>query len=30
MTPLPYVIVYGIEQDIVHIFRVMHTSEDRP
>ena len=30
VTPLPYIIVYGVEHDIVHIFRIMHTSEDRP
>ena len=28
IAPLPYVIVYGIESNIVHIFRIMHTSEN--
>ena len=30
MIPLPYIIVYGVESDMVYIFRVIHTSEDRP
>ena len=30
MTPLPYIIVYGVEPKIVHIFRVIHTSENWP
>jgi len=30
MTPLPYIIVYGVEPQIVHIFRVIHTSKDWP
>jgi toxin ParE1/3/4 len=30
MAPLPYIIVYGVERDIVHVFRVIHTSEDWP
>lgn len=28
--PLPYIIVYGVEPDLVHIFRIIHTSEDWP
>jgi toxin ParE1/3/4 len=30
MAPLPYIIVYGVETDMVHVFRVIHASEDRP
>jgi hypothetical protein len=30
MVPLPYIIVYGVEPDMLHIFRVIHTSEDLP
>lgn len=30
IAPLPYIIVYGVEPDMVHIFRVFHTSEDWP
>ena len=30
MSPLPYVIVYRVEPRIVHIFRVVHTSQDWP
>jgi toxin ParE1/3/4 len=30
MAPLPYLIVYGVEPDVIHIFRVIHTSEDWP
>ena len=30
MAPLPYIIVYGIEPQMVHIFRVIHTSQDWP
>jgi addiction module RelE/StbE family toxin len=30
MTPLPYIIVYGVEAQMVNIFRVIHTSEDWP
>ena len=30
MTPLPYIIVYGVEPQMVHIFRIIHTSEDWP
>lgn len=30
MAPLPYIIVYGVERDIVHVFRVIHSSEDWP
>ena len=27
MTPLPYIIVYGVEREIVHIFRVLHAGD---
>ena len=30
MTPLPYIIVYAVEPQMVHILRIIHTSEDRP
>jgi toxin ParE1/3/4 len=30
MTPLPYIIVYAVEPQMVHIFRIIHTSEDWP
>lgn len=30
MTPLPYIIVYGVEAHMVHIFRVIHTARDWP
>lgn len=26
MTPLPYIIIYGVESDMVHIFRVLHAA----
>jgi plasmid stabilization system protein ParE len=28
--PLPYIIVYGVDADSVHVFRVLHGAEDRP
>ena len=28
-SPLPYIIVYGVDRDMVHIFRVLHGAEDR-
>jgi toxin ParE1/3/4 len=28
--PLPYIIVYRVEPDIVHIFRVIHAAKDWP
>jgi toxin ParE1/3/4 len=28
--PLPYIIVYRVDSDFVHIFRVLHGAEDRP
>ena len=28
MSPLPYVIVYRVEPQVVHIFRIVHTSRD--
>ncbi len=28
MAPLPYIIVYGVESEIVHILRVIHSAED--
>ena len=30
LAPLPYIIVYGIDADTVHIFRVIHGAENRP
>jgi plasmid stabilization system protein ParE len=30
MAPLPYVIVYAVEPEMVHIFRVIHTSQEWP
>jgi plasmid stabilization system protein ParE len=30
MAPMPYIIVYGVDLDTVHIFRVIHTSQDWP
>jgi addiction module RelE/StbE family toxin len=30
MTPLPYIIVYGVEPDVVHILRVLHAAKSRP
>lgn len=30
MSPLPYIIVYRVEPQMVHIFRVVHTSQDLP
>ncbi|MDP9054260.1 MAG: type II toxin-antitoxin system RelE/ParE family toxin [Acidobacteriota bacterium] len=27
--PLPYIIVYRVDSDFVHIFRVLHAAEDR-
>ena len=26
---LPYVIVYGVAPEAVHVFRIMHTAQDR-
>lgn len=30
MNPLPYIIMYGVEPDMVHIFRILHAAQDRP
>ena len=30
MVPMPYMIVYGVESEMVHIFRIIHTSRDWP
>jgi toxin ParE1/3/4 len=30
LIPLPYIIVYGVEPDAVHIFRILHAAKDRP
>jgi len=30
MTPLPYIIVYGVEPQVVHILRIIHASENWP
>ena len=29
LTPLPYIIVYGVEPDVVHIFRIVHGARRR-
>ncbi len=29
LAPLPYIIVYGVEPEIVQILRVLHSSENR-
>jgi plasmid stabilization system protein ParE len=28
MAPLPYIIVYGVDADMVHIFRILHAAEE--
>ncbi len=28
MAPLPYIIVYGVQPDLVYIYRIIHTSEE--
>jgi addiction module RelE/StbE family toxin len=30
VAPMPYIIVYGVEPDMVHILRIIHASEDWP
>jgi len=30
LAPLPYIIVYQVEEQAVHIARIIHTSMDRP
>jgi plasmid stabilization system protein ParE len=30
LTPLPFIIVYGATGELVHVFRIMHTSQDWP
>ena len=27
--PMPYIVIYGVDSDFVHIFRVIHGAEDR-
>lgn len=29
MNPLPYIIIYGVEPDMVHIYRILHAAQDR-
>jgi toxin ParE1/3/4 len=29
LTPLPYIIVYAVEPEVVQMFRVLHAAEDR-
>ena len=29
ISPLPYIIVYGIDADLVHVLRVIHGAEER-
>ncbi|PWT98560.1 MAG: type II toxin-antitoxin system mRNA interferase toxin, RelE/StbE family [Terriglobia bacterium] len=28
LAPLPYIIVYAVEQDVIHVFRVLHAAQD--
>jgi hypothetical protein len=30
MTSVPYIIVYSIEPQMIHIFRVIHAAQDWP
>jgi toxin ParE1/3/4 len=30
LAPLPYIIVYGVEPDMVHILRILHAAKDQP
>jgi plasmid stabilization system protein ParE len=30
MASLPYIVVYGIEPQMIHIFRVIHAAQDWP
>lgn len=30
LTPLPYIVVYSVEPELVNILRIMHTSPDWP
>jgi len=30
MTPLPFIIVYSVDFELIHIPRIIHTAEDRP
>jgi len=30
LMPLPYIIVYGIEGESIHIYRILHAAQDRP
>jgi addiction module RelE/StbE family toxin len=29
VAPMPYIVVYGVEREVVHIFRVIHASQER-
>jgi len=29
VAPMPYIIVYGVEAEVVHIYRVIHTSREQ-
>jgi len=29
IAPMPYIIVYGVEREMVHIFRIVHAARDR-
>ena len=29
LSPLPYVVVYSVAVDAVHVYRVMHSAEER-
>jgi hypothetical protein len=30
MAPLPYIIVYGVDEGVVHVLRLIHGSQDWP
>ncbi len=30
MSPLPYIVVYSVEPQLVHILRLIHAAEDWP
>jgi plasmid stabilization system protein ParE len=29
LAPLPYIMVYGVEPDMVHVLRILHAAKDR-
>ncbi|MBI3208758.1 MAG: type II toxin-antitoxin system RelE/ParE family toxin [Candidatus Solibacter usitatus] len=30
LSPMPYIVVYSVEHEVVHILRLIHASEDWP